>query len=355
MNPAEKGTGRVLVVAAHPDDETLWFSGVIARHRADVVCVTCGSDTPSQRRRRRELEEACALLGAGSVQVLDHLDLPGMRLDLARLERDLSPLDAHGYDAVYTHGPYGEVGENPHHQDVCCAVHRVFGSTWSCAWNQYPEQRIDLTEAEYALKKRILGTVYWKEYLHLKAAYPIGASEDFCKLGLETVERIRAAATTRSAYPKSGAILFEDPLRAERGRQATACHDMICDMLQPLAPHTLLGIGLHSQALTQRLAQTLGIAPATADTPESSARYDVMIAMTSGSDDALLAGAASTHLLLGQRLNRRVSLLQELLAPRYVLVERRLLPPAWEAPDSDAGAPLVYKDGVRLALFRRTG
>ena len=44
---------RVLVVCAHPDDETLWFSSVLARYHTDVICVTCGWDDDTRARRQR--------------------------------------------------------------------------------------------------------------------------------------------------------------------------------------------------------------------------------------------------------------------------------------------------------------
>src|ERR671930_469131 len=80
---------RVLVLAAHPDDEVLGMGGTIAVHidRGDqlrVVVVTDGSSTQypgdSETRLRKEEE---ALRAAAELGVMDyvHLDLPDMRLD----------------------------------------------------------------------------------------------------------------------------------------------------------------------------------------------------------------------------------------------------------------------------------
>ncbi|MDQ3893192.1 MAG: PIG-L family deacetylase [Actinomycetota bacterium] len=80
---------RILVFAAHPDDDVLGMGGTIARHalRGDavrVVCVTDGSSTqyPGDAARReqknREARAAAETLGVGEYV---HLDLPDMRLD----------------------------------------------------------------------------------------------------------------------------------------------------------------------------------------------------------------------------------------------------------------------------------
>lgn len=101
---------RVLVLAAHPDDESLGCAGTLALLtdagvRTTVVFATDGEATigsaldPAEtgRRRTAEAREACALLGVTDVRFLGHPDgeLPGrtpqLGADLAPLVAELRP------------------------------------------------------------------------------------------------------------------------------------------------------------------------------------------------------------------------------------------------------------------------
>jgi LmbE family N-acetylglucosaminyl deacetylase len=105
---------KVLVVAAHPDDETFGVGGTIARHSEQsdeiwVVILADGSEGRTPRRRHIELRKesaskACQVLG---VRKIVFCDLPDQRLDtlplldvirpIEKCVRELQP------DVVYTH------------------------------------------------------------------------------------------------------------------------------------------------------------------------------------------------------------------------------------------------------------
>ncbi|MQA09421.1 MAG: hypothetical protein GEU98_12890 [Pseudonocardiaceae bacterium] len=78
---------RLLCVHAHPDDESLWTGGILARYAGEQVpikVITCtdgvradGSSVAAPGVRVAELRKAMAILGAGEPQVLDYRDSGG--------------------------------------------------------------------------------------------------------------------------------------------------------------------------------------------------------------------------------------------------------------------------------------
>jgi len=111
---------RVLVVAAHPDDEVLGCGGTIARHadsgdHVQVLIVAEGSTSRQQQRDRSQVQDelsalaqaaqtAGLILGAAGVELLD---LPDNRLDsldrLDLIKRIEERVERHQPECVYVH------------------------------------------------------------------------------------------------------------------------------------------------------------------------------------------------------------------------------------------------------------
>jgi N-acetylglucosamine malate deacetylase 1 len=108
---------RVLVLAAHPDDDVLGMGGTIALHvlrgaAVRVVCVTDGSSTQypgDANRQEQKNKEALAAAAALGVSDYVHLDLPDMRLDMVPHVELNAVVEEHvrefGPEVVYTVHP----------------------------------------------------------------------------------------------------------------------------------------------------------------------------------------------------------------------------------------------------------
>ena len=152
---------RVLVLAPHPDDESIGAGGTLARlaeagAEVEVVVLTDGERTPGTglapdevgRRRRREATRACAVLGARPPRFLGLADesLPAQVAELAgrlgALVPELAP------DALFL--PWFGDG-HPDHRAVTAAVERAGPvdplDIWAYeTWTPLPANRIvDIT------------------------------------------------------------------------------------------------------------------------------------------------------------------------------------------------------------------
>src|SRR2546422_9109694 len=126
------GALRLMVVTAHPDDETLGFGGVLARYASEgietfLLTATRGEngryfghgiDSPEHpgraalsQIRERELHAAAAALGIRQVALLDYED---QQVDQARVEEAVTTIAGHSRQArphvLLTFAPDGAYG-----------------------------------------------------------------------------------------------------------------------------------------------------------------------------------------------------------------------------------------------------
>jgi LmbE family N-acetylglucosaminyl deacetylase len=367
---------RALVVTAHPDDETLWFSSVFARYDTDVVCVTCGWDAHTRQRRRQELEAAAARQGVHGLYVLDHADDPrrvkGTRLDVARLGDELQQFAEHQYDAVFTHSPYGEVNHHPHHQDVSFAVHQVFDRVLSVAWNQYPTVTHDLTAAEYALKQQVMGTIYWQEYAALATTYEISAQERFAEVSRDASEILYWGVVNFGDRHETLGARYPDMWGFATSPYENERHETIERIAASTNPTRILEVGAAEGHLSRRLGR---IAPI--ECVEPAKTYAARLA-AQGLSVVPPGEARNCDLIVLaavlEYMRDPVSYLQTLRAPRiltdtnprfpfnrvsegltqnYTLVRREFIPPRWEPMrhGNTTETLAVYKIGAEIALW----
>ena len=190
--PKNSQTPYNLLCVAHPDDETLFFGGLLQRQKGNwrVVCVTDANADGQGAMRRKQFEKAMRLLGVAHNDWLGFPDIYENRLDVDRLINELRSLPAP--KEIYTHGILGEYG-HPHHQDVSYSVHEAFPASerlYSSAYNAFPEVKIALSQKEFELKCRILTEVYGTETSRFLNLLPATSSEGFVKLDRKEVRAI---------------------------------------------------------------------------------------------------------------------------------------------------------------------
>lgn len=181
-----------LLVVAHPDDETIFFGGLLQRERKlpwKVICVTDGNFENRGEDRRKEFLAATKLLGVSSTEHWEYPDRFPDRLPVEEISKRLKALPSP--KEVYTHGPFGEYG-HPHHQDVCLATHLAFPKTkiFSPAWNCRADKVLNLTDREYKKKTKAYEEIYFQETSRFLNMVPNSAVEAYAQFSLSEVKTI---------------------------------------------------------------------------------------------------------------------------------------------------------------------
>jgi len=140
-----------VLVVAHPDDEVMWFGGLVLTDRGPWTIICC-SVPRRDSIRAWKFFDACETLGANARLIPSVEPEPGEPfcddiMDLPDLE---------GYDRIVTHGVEGEYGHF-HHKNLHEFIHRKYAhkEIWSCCpsgKSDYAVRR-DLTP-DQALRKR---------------------------------------------------------------------------------------------------------------------------------------------------------------------------------------------------------
>lgn len=181
-----------LLLVAHPDDETIFFGGLLQTYRRKpwkVVCVTDGNADGQGEKRKQDFFSACAQLRTKNCEMWDFKDRYESRLDIGPL---IERLRAESPSEVFTHGVLGEYG-HPHHQDVSLAAHRAFPKglpVWSTAYNCFAEKVIRTPQRAYQRKCQVLANIYFSETVRFARYLPSYNHEGYTRVQLPEVERL---------------------------------------------------------------------------------------------------------------------------------------------------------------------
>jgi LmbE family N-acetylglucosaminyl deacetylase len=192
QNPL-KGKKRAVVVCAHPDDETLFFAGLILEHPFvdwTIVCVTDGNADRQGGRRFKDFHSACRKLGAARSIQLHYEDKYSRRIKPELLIADLKDLQTQfKWDIVFTHSPIGDYG-HPHHQDVSYSTHQSFKQVWSIGFNVVGDWVVRLSSKNFARKSKIIHDDYFSETKRFLQFLPISSAESFTQISQKESECI---------------------------------------------------------------------------------------------------------------------------------------------------------------------
>lgn len=181
-----------ILICAHPDDESIFFGGLLLQHPGQfkVVLVTDASADGRGSERMEEFKTALTTLGVSEFAMLGFPDIYEKRINHQELEDALKSELSVNYKEVYTHNILGEYG-HPHHQDVSYVVHKLFSCpVFSTAYNSYPEKLIKLTEDEFKIKSNILTSIYGEETRRFLNLLPINSCEGFQETSMDEIENI---------------------------------------------------------------------------------------------------------------------------------------------------------------------
>lgn len=147
------------MIVAHPDDESLWGSGIVMRYPGDwtIICCTTPRSDPV---RAEKFLDACAVLGAKPV-IMQRVE-PMANEPITNFD----DIDLSEYGHIVTHNAFGEYG-HLQHKSVHRFVVRNYGKKKLTFFGYRPGalsgvHRIYLTEFEQARKMKAL-----KCYNHL--------------------------------------------------------------------------------------------------------------------------------------------------------------------------------------------
>jgi LmbE family N-acetylglucosaminyl deacetylase len=181
-----------LLVVAHPDDETIFFSGVVQTKRDlpwHLICLTDGNADGRGKERHQELLAAAKVLGIKNVDHWSYPDIYPNRLPVDEIAGRLRELRTP--KEVFGHGPLGEYG-HPHHQDACLATHRAFPKLkiFSPAWNCKADFSVELSKAQFQKKTRAFSGIYAKETSRFLNILPNMPVEGFRRFRSTEVEAL---------------------------------------------------------------------------------------------------------------------------------------------------------------------